>query len=318
MGITQKDPLPESHEEDVELSPDSPVRFVWDSTLMRSAHNAAMKHRILADLLEKRHTMYSSVQGDFTREKLESQFDQAFKTLRERWKKQVDENRAKYQKFRDDKKAQKSRRRERKKAKLKRRIERRKKLDGAFAHPTFDLALLNECMSSEESCDDETQATLNASRSSEVIQIRGLPWRSSRLRSFYEILDEDELPEVFEVNGELITKPRRTVPRKERYIGPPKDVYEMPPKGLAGWMVSRRWMKHQLRDRPDLQATVKDLLVEHPELDWNALRALGDDSEEEPECAIPQHPLASSPYVPQPNVGYSTMSSSLAHALVPM
>ena len=74
-----------------------------------------MKQRIVSDLLEKRHTMYSSVTGDFTREKVELQFDQAFKTLRERWRKQVDEDRAKYQRFRDDKKAQKSRRRERKK-----------------------------------------------------------------------------------------------------------------------------------------------------------------------------------------------------------
>ena len=182
----------------------------------------------------------------------------------------------------------------------------------------FDPALTNECMSSEESCDDEPQAMLESSGSAEVFQIRGLPWRSSRLRNLYEILDEDEPPEVIEVNGELINKPRRTVPRKERRIGPPKDISEMPPKGSAGWMVSRRWMKHQLRDRPDLQAQLTELVVDHAELNWDALRVLGEDSEEEPERAIPQPPLAPTPYMPQPNIGYSNMSSSLAHALVPM
>lgn len=117
MDIGLKDPLPEPHEEGIELDPASPIRFVWSKTVKQSTHNAAMKRRIIEDIIDKRPTMYKYVPiADFDKKKLESTFDQAFKTLKEKWKTQTNTNVAVYQRFREDTKAMKSRRRERKKA----------------------------------------------------------------------------------------------------------------------------------------------------------------------------------------------------------
>ena len=62
----------------------------------------------------------------------------------------------------------------------------------AFAHPTFDGALKTECMSSEESGEEFTEAAhpSGAHTKVQVLRRRGLPWRSSRLMRFYSILDE--------------------------------------------------------------------------------------------------------------------------------
>lgn len=191
--------------------------------------------------------------------------------------------------------------------KQKRRTERRNKFD-AFTHPTFDPALFYECMSSEESCDEETQAPHSPSGTSELIQIRGLPWRSTRLRNFYDELDREDDPEVLLVDGVLINKPRRTVPRKERCLGPPKEASHMPPKDVASWMVSRRWIREQLQARPDLEASLRELIANYPGFDWANFHALGEESDEEYEQVVPE-----SHYIPQSNTSYS-----LAHALVPM
>lgn len=159
-------------------------------------------------------------------------------------------------------------------------------------------------MSSEESCDEETAAAHNIPSTSELLQVRGLPWRSTRLRNFYDALDREEDPEVLVVDNMSINKPRRVIPRKERCIGLPKDDSIMPPKGVADWMVSRKW----IRDHPDFRAQLRDLIVDYPGFNWNGFRALGDESEDEFQQVMP----GLSTYI------LSSSSSSLAHALMPM
>lgn len=116
METNPRDPLPPPHDEDTEWDPKSPIRFVWSRTLRQSSHNTAMKERIISDIMGKRLSLYKDVPAtEFDKKKLDSTFDQAFKTLKEKWKTQTDASRAVYQKVREDTKAMKSRRRERKK-----------------------------------------------------------------------------------------------------------------------------------------------------------------------------------------------------------
>ena len=118
MELSPKDPLPDDHIEGAPLSENDPVRFVWERTARQSPHNNAMRKRVIADLRKHRAELYASVPAeDFAqKKKLETVFDQCFKTIKEKRKAQKDENVADYQKMRDDKKAERSRRRERKKS----------------------------------------------------------------------------------------------------------------------------------------------------------------------------------------------------------
>lgn len=116
MGVTPKDLLPDAHIEGAPLSPEDPVRFVWQRTVKQSPHNAAMRKRILTDIRMQRQYLYPDVpEAEFERRRLEAAFDQAFKTMKEKWKAQNDGHVAVYQRHREDMKAQKARRRERKK-----------------------------------------------------------------------------------------------------------------------------------------------------------------------------------------------------------
>lgn len=97
---------------------------------------------------------------------------------------------------------------------------------------TFDGALQTECMSSEESSEEEDAAT--GTRTT-IFRIRGFPWRSVRLQRFFEVLDEGDKME----NGQ---RARRGVGRRERYAGPAKEGLVVPPKGVASWMISKGWV----------------------------------------------------------------------------
>ncbi|KAI0796777.1 hypothetical protein C8Q75DRAFT_802457 [Abortiporus biennis] len=291
MDVKSDKELPYSHMEGVPLSEDEPVRFVWENTVKKSSHNSAMKKRVVTDLKTKRRLYEDVPDKDFEMKSLEAAFDQVFTTFRQKYKAQKDSRVALNLKQREEQKALKARRVARKKTKLNNRLEARKKMP-VYAHSTFDAALQQDCMSSEESCNESP----DPSYPSTILQIRPIPWRSSRLMRFYATLDEHDL-----VDRSL--KPRRHVGRKERCIGPEKDGIYLPPKGIGSWMVSRRWMKSVQMNYPEVFELLKDNIKEKEGFDWNLFRDLGEESEDEDE----QEP-------PEP-IPRSETSYSLAHAL---
>ena len=136
-----------------------------------------------------------------------------------------------------------------------------------FEHVTFDGALQLECMSSEESDNgDESAETSNLSG---ILRLRGLPWRSSRLQRFYSALDDDE----------RLEKPKRGMGKKERYRGPNKEGFFIPPKGVASWMISKRWMRSSQTKHPDLPDVLKKIVVDPPGFDWDHFLTLGEETD---------------------------------------
>lgn len=130
-----------------------------------------------------------------------------------------------------------------------------------------------DCMSSEESASEDE--TGNSSNPTAVFRVRGLPWRSTRLLNFYSTLDEGE-------QADKVFKPKRGVGRRERCIGPVKSGFYMPPKGIASWMISQRWLNGLQITSPDLVELLKDLVHDPPGFDWSRFLALGgEDSEAE-------------------------------------
>ena len=69
--------------------------------------------------------------------------------------------------------------------KLANRSEARKNV-GAFSQPTFDGALQQECMSSEESDGEEPAPAGGSAETVQAFRTRGLSWRSARLLRFYQ------------------------------------------------------------------------------------------------------------------------------------
>ena len=137
-----------------------------------------------------------------------------------------------------------------------------------YAHNTFDAAFRIECMSSEESSEEED---LDGGSSDEeraprttFLRVRYLAWRSQRLRKLYQILDDRE-------ELDRSHKPRRGVGRKDRRVGLPKDGNPLPPVGTARWMVSKKW----LRDAQSSSAQVGHLL-ENAHQDDNCVLARSD------------------------------------------
>ncbi|KAI0071090.1 hypothetical protein K474DRAFT_1712761 [Panus rudis PR-1116 ss-1] len=297
MNIKTDKELPESYTSDEKLPDGSPIRFDWEKTPRRSPHNAEMRKRVLEDLKANRKLYKYVPEKDFEENLLEAAFDQVFTTFRQKFKAQKDARSAESLKTREETKAMKSRRAKRKKVKLASRTEMRKKHD-AFAHQTFDAALTQECMSSEESCDEYTEPTASGAQNRvRVLRVRGLPWRSSRLLHFYTILDDSEKLET----GTNVKPVKRNPTRQERCLGPPKDGFHMPPKGIRSWMVSQKWVRELKMDHPDMVDTLKELIVDVPGFDWESYDDLGHETEEEaePEEVIPR----------------SATSYSLAHAL---
>ncbi len=300
--------LPESAFEGISIAPNEPVRFVWAKTTKQSAVNAAMKKRIISDLKAHRHKYKHVPEKDFAKKSLEGAFEQVFTSLRQKFKAQRDSTAATRLQRREDQKAFKARRLHRKKAvsisrppspiqlccsahptdrasfsntkqKLGNRKEARKKLD-AFAQSIFDGALQQECMSSEESDGEQTET--DGATTVEVFRTRGLPWRSARLRRFYTVLDEQD-------RFEKSAKPKRGVGRRVRREGLPKDGLFLPPKGVARWMVSRKWRQETEAMRPDLVDALRDLIVDpvEPEPEVAQMMLGPEDSEEEDQNQAP-------------------------------
>ncbi len=163
-------------------------------------------------------------------------------------------------------------------------------------------------MSSEESCDEYSEAVppVAVLKQVQVLRVRGLPWRSTRLLRFFATLDEED-------KVDKSTKPKRGLGRKERCLGPPKEGFFMPPKGVASWMVSRRWVRDMVTSgiRPQLENELRKVVGNHAEiLDWRIFHVLGADSEEEIEREVPA--MEQQQYIFRPD------TSSLAYALTPM
>ncbi|KAI0775916.1 hypothetical protein BD413DRAFT_491100 [Trametes elegans] len=250
MKLKHGEDLPPSHFEGAPLLADQPVRFVWTKTTKQSAHNAAMKRRIVNDLRANRGRYKRVADKDFTKKTLDSVFDQVFTTLRQKFKAQNDTGVATRLQRRENQKALRARRVQRKKTKLSNRVDARKRLD-AFAQPVFESALHLDCMSSEESDGEYVE---NGEKV-QVFRTRGPPWRSARLLRYYAILDgQDRL--------EKSMKPKRGLGRRDRREGLPKDGLFLPPKGVARWMVSRRWLQETEAMRPDLVDVFRELLVD--------------------------------------------------------
>jgi len=301
MKLKSNKQLPESHVEGAILPPNSPMRFVWDKTPKQSPHNANMKKRFLAHFLEKHRQLYKDVPEKAFADKkaLESSFDQAFTTLRQRYRAQKDASAAVHAKLREDQKGVKQRRIHRKKAKVASRTEIKKRSE-AFSHPTFDSTLMQDCMSSEESCDerDDTPPTGTLEKV-QVLRVRGLPWRSHRLLRFYAILDEQERREV-----EFGLKNIRRISKKDRCAGEFKDISTMPPKGVASWMISRRWVKQLSMYNEDLLKSLEDLVVDPAGFDWDQYDVLGVETEDEMDDQ--------ERYIPRSDTSYS-LANALSH-----
>lgn len=174
---------------------------------------------------------------------------------------------------------------------------------GAFEHTTFDGALQLECMSSEES-DFELDDGSPNSRRSGFLRTRGYAWRSSRLKKFYDTLDEEE-------KTDKSTRPKRGVGKKERFTGPPKDGFYTPPKGISTWMISRRWIDETTLKHPDLPDLLKKLVDDPPGFDWDHFDALGDETDDLGD----EFPMMDSHVGMQNPQQYMMSSSSLHYAL---
>ncbi|KAI0375523.1 hypothetical protein BV20DRAFT_959504 [Pilatotrama ljubarskyi] len=299
MQLGRDDELPESHFEGAPISADQPVRFVWNKTTKQSAHNAAMKRRIVNDVKANR-TSYKHVPDkDFHKKTLETVFDQVFTTLRQKFKAQKDATAATRLQRRENNKALKARRLQRKKAKLSNRVDARKKID-AFAQPVFETALHQDCMSSEES-DGEY---IENGEKVQVFRTRGPSWRSARLRRYYAILDEQD-------RIEKSMKPKRGLGRRVRREGPPKEGLFLPPKGVAPWMVSKRWLQETEMTRPDLADALRELIVDVDEQENEVARVILGEDESEDESA--QGPPAAEVYAHVSDTSYS-----LQNALQPL
>ncbi|KAG6333666.1 hypothetical protein ID866_5424 [Astraeus odoratus] len=260
MQLDSDKHLPDSHVEGTPLGADEPVRFVWDKTPKQSVHNSHMKERVLQDLKANRRLYRHVPDKEFGKKSLEAAFDQAFVTLRQKFKAQRDASVAKNHKQREDMKAMRARRLSRRKTckKLGNRSEARSRIPD-LEHVTFDGAMQLECMSSEES---EIEEDSPSGTRTIVLRIRGCPWRSLRLQHFFDVLDQEDKV----VNAQ---KPRRGVGRKERYRGPPKDGLSLPPKGVASWMISKRWMAMIRRSHSEVLEMIKDVIVDTEGFDWS-------------------------------------------------
>ncbi|RDB22541.1 hypothetical protein Hypma_010034 [Hypsizygus marmoreus] len=297
MQLEHDKELPDSHAEGVPIGPNDPVRFVWDKTTKQSVHNARMKARVIADIKANRRLYKHVPDKDFGKKILDAAFDASFVTFRQKFKAQRDEALALHHKKREEAKAQKARHMSRKKIKLSNRADSRLKVD-AFQHVTFDGALQLECMSSEES-DQE------GPRSSGMLRTRGYLWRSTRLKRFYSVLDNEE-------KVDKSSKPKRGSGKRERCTGPPKEGFHLPPQGVATWMISRQWINATQLQYPDLPDALSKLVLDPPGFDWDQFDALGEESDvsgDELQTIDGQHPYLHSHH-------HAMLSSSLNYALV--
>ncbi|KAH9966053.1 hypothetical protein BC827DRAFT_1374365 [Russula dissimulans] len=306
LWIGPEDELPPSHREGLPLGDNEPVRFVWEKTIKQSKHNALMKERVLADLKANRRLYEHVPETDFALKAASSAFDQAFSTFRQKYKAQTDPTVLLTVKTREDQKAMKSRRLHRKKLKRELRVSMRER-NQAFAHATFDGAMELECMSSEES-DDESKQTATKDK---VFVIRGIPWRSNRLLKFYSVLDEDD-------RLDKNMKPKRGLGRRDRNEGPLKDSLTFPPKGIASWTISRRWLRGVQIAHPEVLQAVQELVYDPPGFDWTKFDAFGYETDDERVSIDPNTVQHGAQYTSHPSAySSSTTSYALVDALAP-
>ena len=162
-------------------------------------------------------------------------------------------------------------------------------------------------MSSEES-DDDSKPGIAKER---AFVVRGLPWRSIRLLKFYSVLDEDE-------RLDKSMKPKRGVGRRDRNEGPPKDILTFPPKGIASWMVSRRWLRELQMAHPEVLRAVQELVYDPPGFDWTKFDALGYETSDESVGIDPNTVQHGAQFVTHPPAYPSiTTSYALVDALAP-
>ncbi|TFK43658.1 hypothetical protein BDQ12DRAFT_731647 [Crucibulum laeve] len=306
MCLESDKELPDSHKEGVNLSADEPVRFVWDKTTKQSVHNSRMKARILTDIKEKRRLYKHVPAKEFGKKVLDSAFEQSFSTLRQKFKVQRDETSAMNLKRREESKSKRARHLSRRKCKLSNRSDARMNI-AAFEHVIFDGALQIECMSSDES--DFEQDPVSP-RPPGLLCTRGYTWRSSRLVKFYSILDDEDRLDKSE-------KPKRGLGKKERFTGPAKPGFHLPPQGVASWMISKQWYNLTIKDRPNLPETLKKLVDDSNGFDWENFHDLGNETDSEHETQPIQHgfnPHHHSLSIPEQH--YTTSTSSLNYALM--
>ena len=90
MAIDEDQSLPDSHIEGAPLGQNEPIRFIWERTVKQSPHNAQMKARVIADIVENRQLYDLVPNKDFDPAFLDRVFEQAFTTLRRKFKAQCD------------------------------------------------------------------------------------------------------------------------------------------------------------------------------------------------------------------------------------
>jgi len=134
-------------------------------------------------------------------------------------------------------------------------------------------------MSSEES-EFEDDAVAGSRTTS--LRVRGFSWRSIRLQRFFEVLDEFDKVDSSQ-------KPRRGVGRKERYHGSPREGVLLPPKGVATWMISKRWISEMQASHLEALSSLKDVVADPAGFDWNQFHALGEESEDEGRLDMGRH-----------------------------
>ncbi|KAI5123430.1 hypothetical protein M0805_006135 [Coniferiporia weirii] len=281
MDLEHDKELPVSHIEGAPHALSEPVRFVWEQTTKKSPHNGKMKARVVTDMMANKELYPFVPAQEFTKPKLESVFEQAFTTLRQKYISQKgDEDASNHARERVGVKARRARRVSRKKIKLANRITTRKKFS-EYSVSLFDAAFQMECMSSEESDEGEGDepdgyASSDGERlpAHKVLNIRYLAWRSSRLTQLFHAIDARE--EV-----ERSAKPKRGVGRKDRRMGAPKDGNPFPPKGVSRWMVSKRWLWEASATSSRIAELLRDIVLPNGDDDSAVVSGIGNESEDE-------------------------------------
>jgi hypothetical protein len=99
-----------------------------------------------------------------------------------------------------------------------------------------------ECMSSEESIDDEDETGTVWSSVPDTMSpviVRGPAWRSVRLVRLMSILDRSH--EALREQDRERNGKKREAPLRTRRDGPLKEE-ALPPEGIPAWMISKRWL----------------------------------------------------------------------------
>ncbi|KAJ4478283.1 hypothetical protein J3R30DRAFT_3890102, partial [Lentinula aciculospora] len=265
MAVEDNQDLPDSKSDGATNDSAQPIRFVWDKTTKQSVHNMRTKAFVLEDMKQNRQLYNELPDRDFSKNILESAFEQSFTSLRQRFKAERDVKEAENMKSRSDQRAQNARRLARRKKKLDTRAAARLKIP-IFEHATFDGALQLECMSSEESDDDADTSQ------PKLVYTRGYLWRSNRLLRFFHALDQEDM-----------AVPKRGSTKMNRAIGTPKESIGLPPKGVSSWMISRRWIRATQVKQPDLPEALESLVSGSPDLPADTVYQLGEESEDDDE-----------------------------------